>query len=131
MLQKEKQNSFTGFIAHYENGAKVYEREDYHSKKLNKKCATNWAEIDKEKLVSLQLVWKGQIKVTIDKESGSAHRSVLKAEDWFFSQNGYMDMGTRKIVVLSRNVGFIEDNNIYITSVLEETGDIRKSIRVK
>ena len=131
MLQKEKLNNFTGFVANYSNGAKVYEREDYFSKKLKKNCATNWVEIDKDKLSSLELVWKGVTKVKIDKAPCSVHKDLLRAEDWFFSQNGYMDMGTRKIVVLSRNIGFIEGNHIYITSVFEETGDIRKSIRVK
>ena len=102
----------------------------FYSKKLKKKCGTNWAEIDKEKLFSLELVWKGQTKIKIEKPSCSVHKNDLNPEDWFFSQNGYMDMGTRKIIVLARNIGFKEDGHIFITSVFEKSGDIRKSIRV-
>ena len=130
-MHPRENKDFTGFVARYKNGATVYEKEDYFNKKLSKKCATNWGEVDKNKLVSLELLWKGQSKVKIEKASCSIHKNELNPEDWFFSQNGYMNLGNRKIVVLARNIGFIEEGHIYITSVIESSGNIQKSIRVK
>lgn len=129
-MHPKENKKFTGFIAYYNNGARVYEKENFFSKKLDKKCATNWAEIDKKRLSALELVWNGKSKIKIKKESDSFHEE-LSPKDWFFSQNGYLDMGSRKVIVLARNIGYIKDNLIHITSVIENTGDIRKSIRSK
>lgn len=133
MPQKEKlprrDKSFTGFIVTYDNGAKVYEKENYLSKILNKKCATNWGEIDKSKISSLELYWRGECKVSITKSSSDIHKNELSAKDWFFSHRGYFDMGNRKINVIARNIGYIEDNIMHITSIVEETGEILRSVR--
>lgn len=119
---------FTGFIAYYDDGKVIKERENFQSKKLNKKLATNWAEINKNKLIALELVWKNQTKVRIDKippKETQAPYKDIKADEWFFSQKGYVDMGSRDIVVIARNIGYIKDGIINITSVDEKTGIIK------
>lgn len=121
--------SFTGFVVIYDNGSKVYEKENYFSKKLNKKCATNWTEIDKSKISTIELHWKGSCKATLSKGPSDTHKKALEAKDWFFSHGGYLDMGTQKVIVISRNIGFIEDNILYITSVEEKTGKVSITTR--
>jgi hypothetical protein len=121
--------SFTGFIVKYDNGNKIYEKENYFSKKLNKKCATNWAEIDKSKISSLEIHWRGTCMATIYKVSSDTHSNILEAKDWFFSHRGYLDMGTRKIIIIARNIGYIENNILHITSVVEDTGEILRTVR--
>jgi len=120
--------SFTGFVAHYADGRVIHEREDFFSDKLNRKCSTNWAEIDRDRLSAIELVWHGTIKVRIDKiptsTSFNAHKTMAPA-DWFFSQKGYFDMRTRKIVVVARNIGYKENGILHIASVFEETGILR------
>jgi hypothetical protein len=123
---------FTGFIAYYANGRLIKERESFFSKKLNKDLATNWAEIDKEQLISLELVWRDEPKARIDKKpssSGFNKSKEIAPANWFFSQKGYMNMGTRKIQVVARNIGYIDDGIINIISVVEETGVVLISRR--
>jgi hypothetical protein len=120
---------FTGFVIIYCNGNKIYEKENYFSKKLNKKCATNWAEIDKNKIASLELHWRGDCKATISKVPSDNHSNMIEANDWFFSHRGYLNMGTRKVVIIARNIGYIENNILHITSVVEETGEILRITR--
>lgn len=131
-LRGELQNTsnFTGFIVTYENGSKIYEKNDYFSKMLNKKCATNWAEIDKSKIASLELHWEGVCKATINKApSPDTHSNELTAKDWFFSHRGYLDMGVRKVVILSRNIGYVENGILYLISVIQKTGEVTRSMR--
>jgi hypothetical protein len=125
----KRKESFTGFLVTYADGSKVYEKENYFSKRLNKKCATNWSEIDRSKISSLELLWNGANKAIINKVSTSDPEIRLEAKDWFFSHRGYLDMGTRKIKIISRNIGYIKDNILYITSIVEDTGEITRSIR--
>ena len=120
---------FTGFLITYESGSKIYEKENYFSKKLNKKCATNWAEIDKSKISSLELLWNGESKAIIHKKASDVHTKDLGASDWYFSHKAYLNMGDRKVVIISRNIGYIEDNILHITSVQEKTGEISMSVR--
>jgi len=124
-----KSDTFTGFVVTYDNGAKIYQKENYFSKKLNKKCATNWSEIDKSKISSIELYWKGESKARIDKAPSNFHKKELTAKDWFFSHRGYLDMGTRKIIVIARNIGFIEDNILHLITVIEHSGEISRSVR--
>lgn len=128
-MPRKPKESFTGFVAHYENGRKLYEKENYFSKKLNKKCATNWAEIDKSRLVKLELFWNGDLKAAVSKKPLKGKPLELSASDWFFSQKGYIDMGTKKMLVIARNIGYIEDGIAHITSVVEQTGIIQKYSR--
>lgn len=133
MLQKgellKRNNNVTGFVATYEDGTKIIEKENYFSKKLNKKCATNWAEIDKSKIASLQIYWRGELMETIQKSPSDTHTNELEANDWFFSHKGYMDMASRSVKIISRNIGFIENNILHITSIMEDTGEIIRSTR--
>ncbi|MBD3261255.1 MAG: hypothetical protein GF334_06155 [Candidatus Altiarchaeales archaeon] len=116
---------FTGFIVHYENGKTVRERENYISKKLNKQCATNWAEIDKARIVALELIWKDKSKIKLSKEEYPS----IKPGDWYFSHTGYLDMKSRKVVVVKRSIGYIKDGLLHIYSVDEKEGSIKGHVR--
>jgi len=120
---------YSGFIAHYANGKTVKERENYFSTKLNKKCATNWSEIDKENLVALELIWNDNSKFKLTIEDIKEKHPDFVPSDWFFSQSGYFDMHSRKITVVSRNIGYIKDGVVNITSVNETSGNIRIYMR--
>ena len=124
MLQKES-NSFTGFIAHYDKGVAIKEKENYFSKILGKQCATSWGEINKKKLVALELVWRNQSIIKIDKETFSH----ISDKDWFFSQSAMFEMKNRKIVILSRNIGYKKDNITQVFSVEESTGRLSSHVR--
>jgi hypothetical protein len=124
MLLKED-IKFTGFRAYYSKEIFVKEKENYFSKKLKKNCATNWAEIDKTRLVALELLWHGQSKIKIDKKE----YPHIKSEDWFFTHSGIYNMKNRSITIISRNIGFKKDNIIQVYSVEEETGILRSSVR--
>lgn len=134
MLQKgellKRDKDITGFVVTYEDGTRIVEKENYFSKRLDKKCATNWAEIDKSKIASLQLYWRGELMETIQKSPSETHSNELEAKDWFFSHKGYMDMASRSVKIISRNIGYTENNIIHITSVMEDTGEILRSTRV-
>jgi hypothetical protein len=123
MFQKEN-NKFTGFIAHYNNKT-IVEKENFYSKKLNKNCATNWAEVDKNKLIALEIIWHGKSIIKIDKKD----YSHIKPEDWFFTQTGIYNIKDRKIRVLARNIGYKKDKITQVYSVEEETGILRSSVR--
>ena len=122
MLQKE--NNFTGFIAYYGPKKKVFEKENYTDKSGNKK-ATNWSEIDKEKLTALELVWRGSSKILI-KKSDYPH---MQGTDWFFTQSAFLDMATQKIRVVARNIGYRKEGIIQIFTVEEDTGTLKSSVR--
>lgn len=120
--------SFTGFVAHYTDGRRIYERENFFSDKLNRKCATNWTEVDRDRLAALELVWKGTVKARIDKIPTATSFNTQKSltpPDWFFSQKGYLDMGRRETIVIARNIGYKENGVLHIASVFEETGILR------
>ena len=122
-----KLKAFTGFIAYYDNGKVIKERESFFSKILNKNCATNWAELDKSKLIALELHWNNELKVRIDKNPHPDNfnkTTIITPERWLFSQKGYLDISSKKIVVIARCIGFIEDGIANITSVAEDTGII-------
>ena len=127
MYQREeiKDKPFTGFVAYYNDGKVIHERENFFSDKLKKQCATSWAELCLEKLVALELVWKDASKIKLTKDE----YPFLKASDWYFSQTGYMDMSSRKIIVISRNIGYVKDGIINIYSVAENTGIVKSAQR--
>lgn len=129
-LQKDKQIFSKGFVATYTTGNKVFEKNDYFSRKLNKKCATNWAEIEKDKLVSLELYWDSKSIIKIDKAPSEMHKFELTPKDWFFSHKGYLDMGTQKVNIISRNIGYIENGILNVFSVMEGSGELIISTRV-
>jgi hypothetical protein len=113
-------SEYTGFIAYYKNKA-IKEKEYYFNKKLNKKCATNWIDIDKSKLIALELIWKNEQKIKIALEE----YPHIKPSDWFFSQYGYFDLKANRTIVVARNIGYIKDNLLIVYSVNEETGIIK------
>jgi len=124
----EYRKPFNGFIAYYSDGKIIREREDYFSKVLNKKCSTNWAEIDKNKLIKLELIWQNQVKGYIScNPSADAFNTkyTLSPQDWFFSHNGYFDLGSKNIIVVARNIGYTENGYTNILSVAEQTGIVR------
>ena len=126
-MRPEENKNFTGFIIYYDNGKIINERENFYSRKLKKKCATNWAEIDKERIQKIELVWRGSYKAHIDKTSQDPllPYTTLLPDQWFFSHSGYCDLSTKKVVVVSRNIGYVINNICYIRSVEEATGIVR------
>ncbi len=124
MPQRELKK-FNGFVAWYNDGKIEQEREDYFSKTLNKQCSTNWAEINKDKLTTLELIWQNDSKIKIDIKD----YPHIKPSDWFFSQTAYFDMKFRKKVLVSRNIGYKKDNIIQVYSVEEGTGVLSSSLR--
>jgi hypothetical protein len=118
--------SFTGFLATYDDGTTVLEREGYHSEKTRRLMATSWPEIDLDRLSVVDLYWHGTKKATVSK---SEHPD-MKPSDWFFSQTGYMDLMKHAVAVIGRNVGYRgEDGLLYVTTVNELDGAIKGSIR--
>jgi hypothetical protein len=120
-------NNFTGFIATYFDGTVVEERLNVSGNKLERKCRTNWYEVDKEKLKKLELYWVGTLRASIDKED----HPTLSHDDWYFSHTGYMDMKDRKVKVLTRNIGYKENGLLTILSVDEESGTLKVDTRAK
>ena len=124
MSQKENSN-FTGFKATYQDGSTIVEKENFFSKKLGKKCMTNWAEIDKENLKRIELYWKGIPTAAIDK----ADYPNLLASDWYFFHTGFMDISDRKIKTQSRCIGYKEDGIVTIFSIDEGSGVLKVTTR--
>lgn len=122
MLRKEVK--FTGFIAYYGPKKSVKEKENFINKDGVAK-ATNWYEIDKDKLTALELVWKDEPKITIDKKD----YPHIQPNDWFFTQTAYFDMQKQETVVISRNIGFKKDGYIQVYTVEENTGILKSSMR--
>lgn len=125
-MRQREFNKFTGFIAYYNNGKFVREKENYLSQTLHKTCATNWAEIDKEQLIALELHWNGQSIVRVDK----ANNPDITSNDWFFTQSAIFDMTNKKLVVLDRNIGYTKkDGTTQVYSVNEATGRLVSYVR--
>jgi hypothetical protein len=125
-LKEGKKNKFTGFMAYYDHNESVPEKENYFSKSLNKHCATNWSEINKDKLVALSLYWNGEFIIKVAK----ADNPEIAADTWFFSQTAYLDMKVGHAVVLSRNIGYKKkDGTTQIFSVEEATGRLTSNVR--
>ena len=123
------QSSLLDRIQILEARVKVLEEENFFSIKLNKKCSSNWSEIDKSTINSLELFWCGTPKVKIERSSSSTHKYDLTAKDWFFSQKGCIDMGTQEVKIISRNIGYKEEGLLHIFSILEGTGELILSSR--
>lgn len=121
----QKENKFTGFVAHYGSKKTVLEKEDYLDKKTGQKKATNWSEIDKSKLTALELMWRGESKIKIDKKD----YPHIGPGDWFFTQTAYFDMTKQKIIVVGRNIGYKKDGVLQVYTVIEENGILKSSVR--
>lgn len=103
----------------------VREKENYFSKELKKICATNWAEINKEKLVALELFWHGQSIIKINK----ADYPEMTADDWFFTQSAIFEMKNRKLTILSRNIGYKKGDITQVYSVEEASGRLVSHVK--
>jgi hypothetical protein len=120
-------SGFSGFVAVYENGESVHERENYYSSTLRRKMATNWLEIDKDKIVTLELFYRGKKMVSIKK---SEHPEILPA-DWFFSHTGCLDMATHEVKVVARSIGYRTGQVTNVVSVFEADGTMKGSTRAQ
>lgn len=119
-------DSFTGFVAVYDDGTAILERENYHSEKTRRLMATSWPEIDLKRLQRVELYWRGQKKTYVAKHD----HPHLKPSDWFFSQTGFMDVRRHNVIVIARNIGYRgEDGLTYVTTVRESDGAVKGSVR--
>jgi hypothetical protein len=126
-MSLKEHKSFTGFKAYYDNGVSVKEKENYFSKDLNKICATNWIEIDKKKLVALELLWNDQSIIKLDKTD----YPTLTPDCWFFSQSAIFEMKGKKLTILSRNIGYKKiDGTTQVYSVEEATGRLVSHVKI-
>lgn len=94
----------------------MQEKNNFWSERHQKVSATNWLDIDKDRIKTLQLFWKGKVRVSLCKEDCSP-------EKWWFSHTGSLQTsGDSRVVIVSRNIGYIREGRRYIYRVLEESG---------
>lgn len=120
----QNDHNYTGFVAHYGPKKTVLEKEDYINKSGQRK-ATNWSELNKEKMTGLELVWRGSSKIRIDKKD----YPHIGPDDWFFTQTAFFDMKEQKVKVVGRNIGYKKDGIIQVFTVEEQTGILKSSVR--
>lgn len=120
-----RESKFTGFVAYYGEKKAIREKENYLDKSTNQKKATNWSEIDKNRLTSLELVWNDASKIRIDKKD----HPDIKPEDWFFSQHAFHDMANQELSIVKRNIGYKKDGVLQVYSVDEKTGILNSGLR--
>jgi hypothetical protein len=121
----QKENKFTGFVAYYSAKKAVLEKENYLDKKTGQKKATNWSEIDKSKLNALELLWRGESKIKIDKKD----HPHIGPDDWFFTHTAYFDMAKQRITIVGRNIGYRKNGILQVYTVVEDTGILKSSVR--
>ena len=126
---KKDKPAHHGLVAHLMDGSSVLEKNNYYSDTLQKRLATNWAEIPKDLIAALELLWKGT--------------SILKlrAQDipdggidsWCFSHTGAIDLanGNNTPIIVSRNIGYEKDGIVTMYRVNEETGTLSFDSRRK
>lgn len=109
-------NSHTGFIARYRDGTIIPEKNNFYDSQLKKICATNWHQINKEKLQRLELWWKGYCRAKID--------NIHNIKEWIFYHTAIYDSSMHKSVTLSRTIGYIDKSGAYTYTILESNGDL-------
>lgn len=115
----------TGFIAHYESGSSKKEL-DYYVGKDGKLKATNWHEVNLDKLTALELVWRGESKITIRKEDHPG----IKQGDWYFTCSGTVDIkNPDRPTIIARNIGYRVGNILHLFTVEEASGILRAHTR--
>jgi hypothetical protein len=117
--------NLTGFLAKYKDGTTLEQKTFYFDEALNKECATNWHDVDKSKLSSLELFWKGSYKISVD----LADNPEMLPEDWFFSCTGTADISGSNPKIIARNIGFRKNGVLLVFTVDEETGNLHSSTR--
>lgn len=116
---------FNGLVAYYFDGTIIEEKNYFFSDKLNKRCATNWAELDMAQLESLELYFNGVSKAKVSK----TQNPDITPEDWFFSHTGIADMSGGDPKTVCRNIGYKNNGLLYKYSVDEETGSVVVDIK--
>lgn len=110
--------TFHGLVVYYEDGTYLLEKNHYFCPRQNKNLATNWSEIPKSNIESLELRWEGSPVIKLEAID------IEGSYEWLFSHTGCVDMstGSTKPRVLSRNIGYIQDGVKKIYRVDEKTG---------
>jgi hypothetical protein len=106
-----------GLMVTYLEGDVVLERNNYWSSTFNKQMATNWSEIDRSRIQSLKLFWKGAIRVSLEGPE-------LIPDQWIFSHTGTTSLKSPGVQILSRNIGYIKGDKKVLYRVSEETGEV-------
>lgn len=70
-------------------------------------------------------MWHDESKIRLSKEEYPS----VKPGDWYFSHAGYLDMRSKKIVVVKRNIGYVKDGLLHMYSVDEKNGSLRGHVR--
>jgi hypothetical protein len=117
-------DDFTGLVAHYDDGTVVEEKNYFFNERLNKRCATNWSEIDLNKVTTLELYFKGVSKAKISKED----YPEITPQDWVFYHTGVSDL-TGDPTTICRNIGYKKDGLVYVSSVDEQSGALKIDVK--
>ena len=115
-LVKPTSNPIHGFLVVYEDGSQVSEKNNFWSETLQRVSATNWHEVDQNRISRISLYWKGSLVISLDKKE-------VRPETWFFSHTGALQVsGGSKVTIVSRNIGFVREGRKYLYKVVEDTG---------
>ena len=125
MSLQRSNNTHTGFVAHYESGSQKLEL-DYFINREGERKATNWYEVNLEKLQTLELLWHGESKVRVSKEDIPG----INPEDWYFTCSGTADIANPdKPIIIARNIGYRKGKILFLFTVEEDTGNVRTHTR--
>jgi hypothetical protein len=107
-------------------GKVVWEKNNYWSDKQRKILATNWSEIDKDKIEAMALYWKGRLALYLTK-------AEHLPDKWVFSHTGMLQTGvSQNVQIVSRNIGFERGGIRYMFRVSEADGRLSsESTRVQ
>jgi len=121
--------SHTGFVARYWSGEAIFERNGAPDA-AGRIRATNWAEVDLEKVDRLELWWNGEPRAIIDRSDALIDLNPADLEnhllqgtpitDWVFFHSGISDGNQTSIQ--SRSIGFVVNGTRYLATVDEKTG---------
>jgi hypothetical protein len=102
-----------GFVARYQIGDPVYERNGFPDEQ-GRVRATNWSEVNLEKVEILELWWQGDVRVVLDKGD------LEGLTEWIFFHTGISD--GKQASIQSRTIGFWAGGERYLATVDEKTG---------
>lgn len=106
-----------GLIATLDDGTEILEKNNYLHKEKGRVFATNWWEIPKKRIKSLELYHKGKSIVKLEKDQ-------VQPEEWFFSHTATLNLGDQggRPTIVSRNIGFIKNGLKHVFRVIEKNG---------
>jgi hypothetical protein len=125
---------FTGFKAYClikKEGEKdkeivITEQNNFFDETLKRTCATNWHQVDKENLKTLELWWHDERKAIVEDKP--------KEFEWVFFHTGSMASSDPGPVIISRTVGYKKPSkaphageDIHYFTVDEITGEFTYS----